>query len=104
LKLYSTLYRTIWDKVREIPSGRVATYGQIARLVGMPGQARLIGYALHQMPESESVPWFRVVNNKGRISLSDIEGGYQLQKALLEAEGIRFIGETIDLKQYGWNQ
>jgi len=65
----SALYRQIWDTVRRIPRGRVATYGQIAALIGHRRQARLVGYALHSLPEGLAVPWHRVVNSKGEISL-----------------------------------
>ncbi|MBN1153771.1 methylated-DNA--[protein]-cysteine S-methyltransferase, partial [candidate division KSB1 bacterium] len=100
MKVYSILYMTIWNKVSEIPRGRVATYGQIARLIGLSNQARLIGYALHRLPASTAVPWYRVVNRKGKISLSESEGGYQLQVALLEAEGVRVEQGVIDLNKY----
>ncbi len=95
-------YRVIWETVRRIPRGKVATYGEIARLAGVIGQARLVGYALHNTPPGFSIPWQRVINARGRISLPKNAGGYFLQKELLLREGIRFQSETIDLHKFGW--
>ncbi len=75
----SALYGAIWDAVRRIPRGRVATYGQIAALAGRPGQPRLVGYALHHLPEGSKVPWHRVVNAQGKISWRPT-GGFRLQR------------------------
>src|ERR1044071_10045232 len=74
--------------VSQIPRGRVATYGQIARLAGLPGQARLVGYALHALPAGTSVPWQRVVNAQGAISTRS--AGVSPQRRILESEGVRF--------------
>ncbi len=102
----SPLYETIYAMVRQIPAGQVATYGQIADLVGLYGRARVIGYALFRAaaPESE-IPWQRVINAKGMISQSPMrEGSDELQRILLEQEGIVFDAqERIDLKHYQWN-
>jgi methylated-DNA-protein-cysteine methyltransferase-like protein len=92
----------MWSVVRRIPRGRVATYGQVAALAGFPGQARLAGYALHALPAGSSVPWHRVVNARGCISLPAIDGQHALQRALLEAEAVVFAGERIELARYGW--
>jgi methylated-DNA-protein-cysteine methyltransferase-like protein len=74
--------------VRRIPRGRVATYGQVATLAGLPGAARQVGYALHALPAHSSVPWHRVLNARGVISLP---GGTGLEQRMrLEAEGVRF--------------
>src|SRR5438034_966787 len=81
-------YRRIYDVVSRIPRGRVATYGQVARLAGMPGQARLVGYALHALSADTSIPWQRVVNAQGSISLP--AGHDAMQRRLLEREGVRF--------------
>jgi len=90
--------------VARIPKGRVATYGQIARLAGLPGQARLVGYALHALPEHSRVPWHRVINAEGRISLrSDGSGHDQLQRALLQRERVRFNAQgVISLERFQW--
>jgi methylated-DNA-protein-cysteine methyltransferase-like protein len=93
-------YIAIWRTVKRIPPGRVSTYGVVARLAGFPGHARFVGYALHTLPEGADVPWQRVVNAKGAISLPAV--GARRQKALLTAEGIRFRSERIALDSYGW--
>jgi methylated-DNA-protein-cysteine methyltransferase related protein len=87
--------------VRAIPAGQVATYGQIARILGMPRGARTVGWALRATPEGDDLPWHRVVNGRGMVSL-DAEGGC-IQRALLEEEGVVFdAAGRIDLAVYGW--
>ena len=92
----------IWDTVRRIPRGRVATYGEIARACGFPRHARLVGYALHNLPQGANIPWHRVINSQGRISLPRRNGHYQRQKSLLEKEGVVFSRERISLSSYSW--
>jgi methylated-DNA-protein-cysteine methyltransferase related protein len=92
----------IREVVSQIPRGKVATYGEVARLSGFIGQARLVGHALHRLPPNSRIPWQRVVNAKGEISLPKQTGQYQRQKRLLEQEGIRFRRGRIDFKAYGW--
>lgn len=96
----------IIELIRSIPRGKVATYGQIARLAGYPNGARQVVRILHTCSDKYNLPWHRVINAKGEIALS-IYNGADEQKALLEAEGIAFIGEyKIDLSQYqmdDWN-
>ena len=95
-------YQLIWNVVRQIPKGRVATYGEVAEQAGLPGQARLVGYALHNLPPHSNVPWHRVINSQGRISLPE-EGGRALrQRSLLKREKIRLKNGKIDLATYGW--
>ena len=95
------LHSRIHDVVSRIPRGRVATYGQVARIAGIPGQARLVGYALHALPPNTSVPWHRVVNAKG--ALSTPPGHDARQRHLLEREGIRFdVRERVDLASVQW--
>lgn len=84
-----------------VPRGRVATYGQIARLAGLPGHARQVGYALHALRASTSIPWQRVINAAGRISLRPLTGGIS-QRMLLEREGVTFAGDRVSLARYGW--
>ncbi len=102
MTLPPSLHERIFAAVRRIPSGKVATYGQVALGAGLPSQARLVGYALHRLPAESSVPWHRVVNARGGISLDERFGAGELQRVLLEVEGVRFNGEgKIDLGTYG---
>lgn len=97
-------YDLIYATVCKIPSGKVATYGQIADLAGLYGKARLVGYALFRVQIADNIPWHRVVNAKGEISYSfNRQGDDYLQKVLLEEEGIKFKSNgKIDLKKYRW--
>lgn len=103
--MISPKYRKIYAAVRKIPEGRVATYGQIAALAGLPGQPRLVGYALHNCAADDDVPWHRVINARGEISLrAAAEGSEALQRVLLEAEGVRFDAKhRVDLDAYRWD-
>ena len=85
----SSSYQRIYAVVRRIPEGRVATYGQVASLAGLAGHARQVGYALHALPDGTAIPWHRVVNANGGISLRSMPGGELVQRGLLEREGIR---------------
>ena len=84
----SSSYQRIYAVVRRIPEGRVATYGQVASLAGLAGHARQVGYALHALPGGTAIPWHRVVNANGGISLRSMPGGELVQRGLLEREGI----------------
>jgi methylated-DNA-protein-cysteine methyltransferase-like protein len=96
-------YHRIYRVVRHIPKGRVATYGVIARLAGRPGAARTVGWALSALPEENDVPWWRVINAAGRISLSSQDHSAVLQRALLLREGVRFaVGGAVNLGTFGW--
>lgn len=98
-------YDRIYAIVRQIPSGKVATYGQIANKAGLHGKARLVGYALFQVDtDSQAIPWHRVINAKGEISHSSLRRGSDyLQKHLLEEEGIKFNSKgRVSLSQYQW--
>ena len=88
-----------------IPRGRVATYGQVARLASLPGHARLVGYALAALDERSRIPWHRVVNARGRISLrSDDSPAGILQRLRLERERVAFDAEgRIRLERYRWH-
>lgn len=89
--------------VRRIPRGRVATYGQVAREARLPGQARLVGYALHSLPRDTDVPWQRVLNARGEISARSEPGADSIQRALLLREGVRFDSRgRVDLDRFGW--
>lgn len=97
----SSTWERFYRVIRRIPRGRVATYGQIAKLAGLPGHARQVGYALHALRSSTKVPWQRVINAAGRISLRPLTGGLS-QRLLLEKEGVAFSGERVSLTRYGW--
>jgi methylated-DNA-protein-cysteine methyltransferase-like protein len=100
----SDSYRRIYAVVRRIPRGRVATYGQVATLARLPRHARLVGYALNVLPPDSDVPWHRVVNAKGQVSLrSSGLGSEDFQAHLLRREGVRFVEGTIALERYGWS-
>lgn len=89
--------------VRRIPRGRVASYGQVARVAGLASHARLVGYAMAALPDGTSVPWHRVVNAQGRVSPRATRGADSLQRVLLEREGVRFDASgRIDLVRFGW--
>ena len=88
--------------IRRIPRGKVSTYGNVAEVAGLPRRARLVGTVLRQTPGSASLPWYRVINAGGRISLPSGSDAYARQRSKLEAEGVIFRGERIDLKRYGW--
>ena len=96
-------YVRIYEIVRGIPRGRVATYGQVATLAGLDGHARQVGYELHALPSSERIPWHRVVNARGEVSARTTGDSDELQRHLLEAEGVRFDQHgRIDLDRYRW--
>src|SRR3989442_10323327 len=99
--MQSRTYQKIYRAVRRIPHGRVSTYGDVADRAGLEGRARQVGYALHALPSGSGVPWHRVVNARGEISLRRGSDSHELQRLLLEAEGIEFDGRgRIDLKQF----
>ena len=100
--MVAPLSRKIIDTIKKIPKGRVATYGQIAAKAGNPQAARQVVRILHIFWEKEKLPWFRVINSQGKISLKPGEG-YELQKSLLESEGVKFDdNDKINFKKYGW--
>jgi len=97
-----TLFRNILDIVNQIPKGKVATYGQIATIAGTQNP-RLVGFALATLKEDTDIPWFRVINSKGKISFPEQNDGFKIQYSLLQNEGIIFdTNNKINLKQYGW--
>lgn len=96
-------YARIYAVVRRIPRGRVATYGQVARLAGLAGHARQVGYALHALPSAGDVPWHRVVNARGEVSPRAVPGWEEVQRNLLEGEEVYFDARgRIDLARHAW--
>ncbi len=97
-------FEKIYEAVKRIPKGKVATYGMIAMLAGNPRMSRVVGYALHANPDTSTIPCHRVVNRFGNISKAFAFGGENAQKSLLEAEGVAFVdSNTVDLKKHLWN-
>ncbi len=95
-------YKRIYGVVRRIPRGRVATYGQVATLAGLPGHARQVGYALAAL-EEEGVPWHRVINARGEVSVRAEPGADGTQRRLLEAEGVPFDDrDRVSLARVQW--
>ncbi len=98
----SDAYERIWNAVAKIPYGKVANYGQIARVAGLGRRARLVGYALHSTPDDMTLPWHRVINAQGRIAFPPGSASYDRQRSLLEAEGVVFVGNRVDFAIYRW--
>ena len=97
-----SLHQRIIAVIRHVPHGCVATYGQIAALAGAPKRSRYVGWVLNNSPGEEALPWHRIINSQGRISLPKY-GKYELQKALLLQEGIAFnASDRIDLNRFQW--
>ncbi|MFA0441270.1 hypothetical protein BCU70_05665 [Vibrio sp. 10N.286.49.C2] len=95
-------FRTqIFAVIHQIPLGSVTTYGQIAKMAGYPGYARQVGKALSNLPKGSALPWHRVINGKGEISLSGDR--FSVQRAMLMEEGVMFTATgKISLKKFGW--
>lgn len=94
-------FEKIYEVVKTIPKGRVATYGQVAALAGNPRLARVVGFALHNNPDTSAIPCHRVVNREGKVAKNFAFGGGEIQRQLLEAEGIVFEADgTVDLSRY----
>ncbi|HUP91221.1 MAG TPA: MGMT family protein [Solimonas sp.] len=98
----SESYKLIWAVVRRIPRGKVATYGQVAALAGFTRQPRLAGHALGQTPDGMKLPWYRVINAQGKISLPPNTKGAREQRRLLADEGVAFMRGRVDLERYRW--
>lgn len=96
-----TTRERIFQVIGSIPRGKVATYGQVADMAGLPRAARLVGTTLKNLPKGTKLPWHRVINASGRISLP-MDGGGKIQKSRLEKEGVVFLKGRISLRVYGW--
>ena len=93
--------KRIYEAVKRIPKGKVATYGKVAEMAGNKKMSRAVGNALHKNPDPENIPCFRVVNSKGELAPEFAFGGMGEQKKLLEAEGIEVKNNKVDLSKYG---
>lgn len=99
-----TVFELIYDIVKQIPKGKVATYGQVAALAGNKRWSRVVGYALHVNPDPDNIPCYRVVNRLGEPSKAFAFGGENRQIALLEAEGVEFVDGRVDMERYQWRR
>ena len=98
-----SLYEHFYDLIRQIPKGKVATYGDIARMADCRS-ARAVGFALNQLPDNSDVPWQRVINSQGKVSPRRNSEGHLIQKIILEEEGVVFEKNVVDLKKYRWKE
>lgn len=96
-------FELIYDVVRLIPRGKVATYGQVAFLAGNPHWSRVVGYALHVNPDPSTIPCHRVVNRFGEPSPAFVFGGVNRQIELLQSEGVEFSNGKVDLSRFLWD-
>lgn len=94
--------KRIYEAVKLVPRGCVATYGQIAEVAGDRKMARAVGNALHKNPDPDNIPCYRIVNSKGELAGEFAFGGKGAQAKLLQADGIEVIDGKVDLKKYGW--
>ena len=105
-KVSNTSYQRIWQTVQAIPYGRVATYGQIADLAGLPRRARLVGKALANAPkqgwQDKAIPWYRVINAQGKISFAIGSDAFERQKQQLQDEQIVVLNNKIKLNTFQW--
>nr|MCR5055174.1 methylated-DNA--[protein]-cysteine S-methyltransferase [Lachnospiraceae bacterium] len=93
--------KRIYEAVKRIPKGKVATYGKVAEMAGNPRMSRAVGNALHKNPDPDSIPCYRVVNSKGELAEAFVFGGRNVQEELLKADGIEVTNGRVDLKKYG---
>jgi len=102
--MQKSTFELIYDVVKQIPIGKVATYGQVASLAGNKRWSRVVGYALHSNPDPETIPCHRVVNRLGEVSKAFAFGGENRQITLLQNEGVGFVEGRVDLEKYQWNR
>jgi methylated-DNA-protein-cysteine methyltransferase related protein len=100
----STFTSRVYDMVRRVPHGQVVSYGGVAALLGQPRAARGVGQALRALPDGSDVPWWRVINRNGEISIRDPGHAPRLQRVLLEDEGVEFdAAGRVDWERFGWD-
>lgn len=102
--MQKSTFELIYDVVKQIPYGKVATYGQVAALAGNRRWSRVVGYALHSNPDPDNIPCYRVVNRLGEVSKAFAFGGENRQIELLQAEGVEFVDGKVDMKKFQWNR
>lgn len=99
-----SVFERIYEQVKKIPRGKVATYGQIAMLAGNPRWSRVVGYALHSNPDPDNIPCYRVVDRMGRLSSAFVFGGINRQAELLRADGVEVNDDnTVELDKFLWD-
>lgn len=98
----SEFFNSIYEAVKRVPRGKVASYGAIAAMAGKPRAARAVGWALHVNPDPEGIPCYRVVTKDGRVSRAFAFGGENVQRALLENDGVQFDNEGKVKREYFW--
>ena len=92
----------IYETIREIPRGKVASYGQVAEIAGMPRGARQVGWALRQLPRGHDVPWHRVITSSGKLAFERGSAAFRKQRGLLLDEEVPVIGGRVDMQNYRW--
>ncbi len=102
MKNASEKVKRIWKTVQVIPKGKVASYGQIADLAGLPGRARLVGKSLGQAPKEMKLPWYRVLRSSGQLAFEKGSPDAQRQKGLLQEENVVVLNNRVKLNQFGW--
>ena len=95
-------YQRIWKTVQAIPPGKVASYGQIADLAGLPGRARLVGKCLGYVPEGMQVPWYRVLRSNGQLAFAKGSDTAKTQTGLLQQENVVVLNNRVKLKAFQW--
>ena len=99
-----SFFEKVYRVVRTIPRGKVVTYGQVARLAGRPHAARMVGWAMSASSPARPVPWHRVVGAGGRLVISKAVQYFQIQKRLLQQEGVEFRGDRVVMSRYQWQR
>lgn len=102
MKMSQSNYQRIWHVVQLIPSGRVASYGQVADLAGLPGRARLTGKALGHAPSELNLPWFRVLRASGQLAFPPGSDSAKRQTGLLQQDGIVVLNNRVKLSEFQW--
>ncbi len=92
----------LWETIRDVPAGSVASYGQIAEIAGIPRGARQTAYALRVAPDGHDLPWFRIITASGKLAFAPGSAPFRKQKRLLEDEGVRVVNGRVDMKVYRW--
>lgn len=96
-------FERIYEIVKQIPKGKVASYGRVAALAGNPAWSRVVGYALHVNPDPDSIPCYRVVTKDGKLSEAFAFGGINVQRELLEKDGVGFLADgRVDMDKFEW--